>query len=393
MTDDRKPLAAELARHIVRIFDCAAVAVYDRELEQVFRAGSEEGNVSDQRLKDSALQSTVFHDNVPGATTLPVTLGGQSAGSISVPDTAFSDPALHAIVNLCAIALEREKAQAGVNRAEAWRKSEELKATLLDALAHEFKTPLTAIKASATALLGRAGEGLGHERELLSVIDEEAGRLDDMVTESIQLARIEAGKLQLQRRPERVADLLESAVKGCANLSGGAGGGVRERDGATRCGGGPGVDSAGAAAAFVKRREVLRAGHADSRGGLGARGRGGAGSNESGAGDRGAGAIDDLREVLSLSGRVARGFRERAWAWRSRERLCRRTRGRSGWKALLERARSSTFPSGGGAAMTSGHILVVDDEPQIRRVMKTTLVANGYQVSDARSGERRSSTA
>ena len=218
LTDDRKPLAAELARHIVRIFDCGAVAVYDRELGQVFRAGSEEGNVSDQRLQDSALQSTVFHDNVPGATTLPVTLGGQSAGSISVPDTAFSDPALHAIVNLCAISLEREKAQAGVNRAEAWRKSEELKATLLDALAHEFKTPLTSIKASATALLGRAGEGLGQERELLSVIDEEAGRLDDMVTESIQLARIEAGKLQLQRRPERVADLLESAVKGCAHL-------------------------------------------------------------------------------------------------------------------------------------------------------------------------------
>lgn len=37
--------------------------------------------------------------------------------------------------------------------------------------------------------------------------------------------------------------------------------------------------------------------------------------------------------------------------------------------------------------MTSAHILVVDDEPQIRRVMKTTLVAHGYEVSDARTGE------
>lgn len=34
-----------------------------------------------------------------------------------------------------------------------------------------------------------------------------------------------------------------------------------------------------------------------------------------------------------------------------------------------------------------GHILVVDDEPQIRRVMRTTLIAEGYQVSDARSGD------
>ncbi|MGH9396965.1 MAG: response regulator transcription factor [Terriglobia bacterium] len=37
--------------------------------------------------------------------------------------------------------------------------------------------------------------------------------------------------------------------------------------------------------------------------------------------------------------------------------------------------------------MSSGRILVVDDEPQIRRVMRATLTADGYEVSDARSGE------
>ena len=37
--------------------------------------------------------------------------------------------------------------------------------------------------------------------------------------------------------------------------------------------------------------------------------------------------------------------------------------------------------------MTSARILVVDDEPQIRRVMCTTLVARGYMVSTARNGE------
>lgn len=37
--------------------------------------------------------------------------------------------------------------------------------------------------------------------------------------------------------------------------------------------------------------------------------------------------------------------------------------------------------------MTRGRILVVDDEPQIRRVLRTTLSAQGYEVADARSGE------
>jgi two-component system KDP operon response regulator KdpE len=38
--------------------------------------------------------------------------------------------------------------------------------------------------------------------------------------------------------------------------------------------------------------------------------------------------------------------------------------------------------------MTSARILVVDDEPQIRRVMRSTLTAQGYEVHDARSGEQ-----
>ncbi len=37
--------------------------------------------------------------------------------------------------------------------------------------------------------------------------------------------------------------------------------------------------------------------------------------------------------------------------------------------------------------MSNAKILVVDDEPQIRRMLRTTLTANGYQVADARSGE------
>ena len=37
--------------------------------------------------------------------------------------------------------------------------------------------------------------------------------------------------------------------------------------------------------------------------------------------------------------------------------------------------------------MSAGRILVVDDDPQIRRVMRVTLIAQGFEVSDARSGE------
>jgi K+-sensing histidine kinase KdpD len=66
--------------------------------------------------------------------------------------------------------------------AEAARRSEQLKATLLDALTHNLRTPLTSIKAAATALLDEEVEDQGDaRRELVVVINEEADRLNRFI--------------------------------------------------------------------------------------------------------------------------------------------------------------------------------------------------------------------
>jgi K+-sensing histidine kinase KdpD len=70
---------------------------------------------------------------------------------------------------------------------EAVRRNEQLKAALLDALTHNLRTPLTAIKAAVTALIGTghrtgsAGLSIESRRELLEVIDEESDRLNRFV--------------------------------------------------------------------------------------------------------------------------------------------------------------------------------------------------------------------
>jgi K+-sensing histidine kinase KdpD len=73
------------------------------------------------------------------------------------------------------------------SEAEAARRNEQLKAALLDALTHNLRTPLTAIKASVTALIGSgdpvSAAGLSQEnrRDLLEVIDEESDRLNRFI--------------------------------------------------------------------------------------------------------------------------------------------------------------------------------------------------------------------
>jgi two-component system sensor histidine kinase KdpD len=109
--------------------------------------------------------------------------------------------------------LEGAHSRGAAARAEAERQSEQFKSTLLDGLAHEFKTPLTSIKAAASALLSGSVRDESQQHELLSIVDQEAQRLSELVTEAIHLARIEAGKIQLKREVHSLSELVRSVLK------------------------------------------------------------------------------------------------------------------------------------------------------------------------------------
>jgi len=116
---------------------------------------------------------------------------------------------VRAIANLIAITIEKARALEDAGHAEAARQSEVLKSALLDSLAHDIKTPLTSIKAAVTSLLGGAP---GSDRELLTIINEEADRLNQLAAEVVEMARIEAGKLHLEKQPVEVSDLISGAL-------------------------------------------------------------------------------------------------------------------------------------------------------------------------------------
>jgi two-component system sensor histidine kinase KdpD len=205
-------MASQVAQHVVQVFGCDGAVFYDRASGNLYRAGAADIQVPETKMRDSSMQGTEFQDGSTGATTLPVSLGGHCIGSLTMMGGTVSEAAMHAIANLVAIALEKEQAQAVANVAEAARHNEELKSTLLDAVAHEFKTPLTSIKAATTAMLSSNSQTKA-QRELLTVIDEEADRLSGMVTEAIQMARIEAGKLRIDKKPVVVEKLINDIIE------------------------------------------------------------------------------------------------------------------------------------------------------------------------------------
>jgi two-component system sensor histidine kinase KdpD len=205
--------AKRIADRIREIFDFPALALYDCTTGQIHRSGVVDLPDVDDALRMASEQEKRINESGGSLTVIPIHLSGRPMGSLAISGVPLSDAALQALCNLVAVTLEKVRGQEAANRAEAARQSQELKSTLLDALAHEFKTPLTAIKAAATELLSSPGIGAEEQHELTTVVDEEADRLGRLVTEAIQMARIEAGKIRLKTGLYSVEALIRPALQ------------------------------------------------------------------------------------------------------------------------------------------------------------------------------------
>lgn len=115
------------------------------------------------------------------------------------------------------------------SQAQALKQSERLKSALLDAVTHDLRTPLTSIKASVTTLLEELKAKSEDEesvkldaegrKEMLEVINEEADRLDRFIEGLMELARIEAGEMQLRKQWGSVEEIIQAALKRAAPLT------------------------------------------------------------------------------------------------------------------------------------------------------------------------------
>jgi two-component system sensor histidine kinase KdpD len=124
---------------------------------------------------------------------------------------ASSETVVRSIANLAAIGLERARGLEAAARAEAAQESGQLRATILDALAHEFKTPLTSMKVAASDL--RASLTDDRSRELAAIIDEDVDRLRSLVSDAVSMVRVDSGDLTLRPELHRVSDLVATALR------------------------------------------------------------------------------------------------------------------------------------------------------------------------------------
>jgi two-component system sensor histidine kinase KdpD len=137
----------------------------------------------------------------------------RTVGALGVTGDELSRETLDALGSLAGLAIERARALEALSKNRAEQEHERLRTALLDSVTHEFRTPLTSIKASITTLLSGAALDDQGRRELLTVIDEESDRLNRLVGEASEMAQLDSGMFKLDLQPHVISDALRPAME------------------------------------------------------------------------------------------------------------------------------------------------------------------------------------
>jgi two-component system sensor histidine kinase KdpD len=208
--DRRQTIGPQIVSLIQDIFRLESVALFDGTLARLDATGSQANDL--EELAGGAY----FRDgNLEGADAHTwahvLRLGSRRVGAIALRGPELGRLAIEPIASLAAIALERARSFERESRAEAANQAEQLRTAVLDALAHAFKTPLTAIRTASSGLL-EAGNLSADDVELAGLIDEQAEHLNRLTSELLQMAKIDAAEVRLHRERVSVLTLIEDVL-------------------------------------------------------------------------------------------------------------------------------------------------------------------------------------
>jgi two-component system sensor histidine kinase KdpD len=128
---------------------------------------------------------------------------------------------LEAFADLAAVAVERTQLAEEARNAQILEATEKLQTALLNSISHDLRTPLVSIIGVLSSL---REEGMGLDdaarTNLIQVATEEAERLNHLITNLLDVSRIEAGAIRISRQPSDVQDIVGVALEQSGSRSG-----------------------------------------------------------------------------------------------------------------------------------------------------------------------------
>ena len=209
-SDNVLELLNNLPQFVQEAFSVGSVVAIATDQPAVYRSSL------DAKYEESVLRSTALRGEPitqGGVSYVPLRLGMRTVGALGISGAELPRETLDALGSLAGLAIERARALESLSKHRAEQEHERLRTALLDSVTHEFRTPLTSIKASITTLLSGAALDDQGRRDLLTVIDEETDRLNRLVGEASEMAQLDSGKVNLELQPHAIQDALKPALE------------------------------------------------------------------------------------------------------------------------------------------------------------------------------------
>jgi len=195
------------------VFDLSTVLLFDAPSGAVYPQHNRPDQQSAiERMKESYFLDADAHDSKAKTWFCVLRLGVRPAGALALCGTSMKHLTATALASLAAIALERARTLEKQYHAEAARQAEQLRTAVLDSLAHQFKTPLTVIR-TASSGLPAAGQLSQLQTELVSMIDQEARKLNDLASRLVGAPKLNSPEFAPQPEPLLLSRLMKTAIQ------------------------------------------------------------------------------------------------------------------------------------------------------------------------------------
>lgn len=212
--DDVKELARSTPSIVASVFDLRAVALYVASADAVSYSDPDRILVSSEALKSGAWSRDEPIVETGSMKIIALRLGMRhDLGRLAIAGSNLGTETCEAVASLVSVALERAAALERSSHLEAARESERLRTAIVDSVTHDLRTPLTAIRAAATTLQSQPHMPVAERGELVEVVTEESERLDRLIGQAIEMARLDSDSLHLNAQPQDVRELVELTVE------------------------------------------------------------------------------------------------------------------------------------------------------------------------------------
>jgi len=205
----RNKPGSHLAAMLHRIFQLESAAIFDVDLDEIYQAGEPFESLPDT-MRNICIFGTVSDDAETGISRRVLLMGDLPIGALLLRGETHGGTAT-TLASLIAITFDRYHALANESRTESARQAEQLRTTVLDSLAHAYKTPLTAISAASEGLsaLGKLSPA---QANLVALIDEQTTALTRLTTRLLKTSKLDATQMIPHLDKVAILPLIEDVV-------------------------------------------------------------------------------------------------------------------------------------------------------------------------------------